>query len=564
MLSSDASPKEKSESSSSGSGRSSFSSSSSSASFSSSSAQQQQQLVEVLAPSDEQAMRPSENWVIDPTKLTTHKEIGRGAFGVVYKGEFLGTVVAVKKLHTSDDDIIKDFLHEVEVMKTLRHPNIVLWMGVHHNEETGELSIVTEFVQNGTLSRYLAEPGDIPWVTRVRMAWEIAQALAYLHDKNLLHRDLKSENILLGVSYECKVADFGLAVLLDRERNIKLSAVGTPWWRAPEVNQYSYDGRADIFSFGIVLGELVLRQDGENIRLGMTYQKKGRLEFGVDSARLRQIIREAAPDCPPALVELTVACCNEDPKDRPTLEEIVKELAELHQGLTALDKRLAELVKDKHGRDLFRSLATASFKSMNGVRVKRSDILQTIAGQLHKDADRSLTEDEINNIDTMFPSSAKSTVTLEEFAPFWKWYSATRNLIMDKRLLGLWKVGFIHGFISRETSTELLTKQNKPKTCIFRFSSSKYGSLVISYITQAGGKVFHDLINTHPHGFSTKSGIMKQTIKKVLTETEPEYKQLNYVYPDVPFSNVAFYDPLGGSSSDADDGYNYNYNVRTK
>ncbi|KAL6070952.1 putative serine/threonine-protein kinase kinX, variant 2 [Balamuthia mandrillaris] len=472
MLSSDASPKEKSESSSSGSGRSSFSSSSSSASFSSSSAQQQQQLVEVLAPSDEQAMRPSENWVIDPTKLTTHKEIGRGAFGVVYKGEFLGTVVAVKKLHTSDDDIIKDFLHEVEVMKTLRHPNIVLWMGVHHNEETGELSIVTEFVQNGTLSRYLAEPGDIPWVTRVRMAWEIAQALAYLHDKNLLHRDLKSENILLGVSYECKVADFGLAVLLDRERNIKLSAVGTPWWRAPEVNQYSYDGRADIFSFGIVLGELVLRQDGENIRLGMTYQKKGRLEFGVDSARLRQIIREAAPDCPPALVELTVACCNEDPKDRPTLEEIVKELAELHQGLTALDKRLAELVKDKHGRDLFRSLATASFKSMNGVRVKRSDILQTIAGQLHKDADRSLTEDEINNIDTMFrtyylsslfhsfvcrslflftyflqntkkASSAKSTVTLEEFAPFWKWYSATRNLIMDKRVCFLPSVALI-------------------------------------------------------------------------------------------------------------------------
>lgn len=509
-------------------------------------------------PSEERITEMQENWLIPAGKLTVQSELGRGAFGVVYKGKYLTTTVAVKKLHQHNDDIAKDFLHEVQIMKNLRHPNIVLWMGVQHDTEKGELSIVTEFVPNGTLSTFLKNKKS-SWSTRVSMALEIANALGYLHDRRILHRDLKSENVLLGASLECKVADFGLAVL--HKGGARLSAVGDPWWRAPEVDNYEYDERADIFSYGIVLGEIITRFDGEHIRLGMVYQKSKKLEFGVDSSKLSEMVTETAPDCPPALMDLAIACCREDPSARPSLAQVVERLDKLNKELKRLTKELDSQTISKEGRDLFLSLCTGSFTEVDKCTVKTQDILDAVAKQIKDETERVLNDDELANIASMIPNGGGECVTLSQFTSFWAWYSAIYKLITDPRLHGLWRVGFIHGFASRQQVEELLETLNEPHTVIFRFSSTQVDSLVISYLARQDEKTRHDLIKVSEGGFSTKNEHIRSSLKKVLRDTEEEYKDLEFIYPHIPFAKAVFYTQLNAEPTD--DMSEIGYNVRT-
>jgi hypothetical protein len=492
---------------------------------------------------DEDVEGLSGPWYIPADKLTIDEELGRGAFGTVYRGVYITTDVAVKKLHRADENTLKDFLHEVRIMKNLRHPNIVLWMGVQLGSNPGELSIVTEFVPNGTLFSYLQKTPDCAWTTRVEFALEIANALAYLHDRRILHRDLKSENVLLGPSLECKVADFGLAVLQKRS-DLKLSAVGTPWWRAPEVDQNEYDERADIFSYGMVLAEIITRMNGEDIRLNITYQKKNKLEFGVDSKLLSKMITDSVPDCPPILRALAVRCCSEDSTERPTLKEVVEDLRKLKNELNLLDDALQRQIPEsaEEGRKLFLSIAMGSFNDFESCTVKTRQVVDAVAKLIAAKTDRVLKEEEIAYLAEMIPNRGVDEVTLPQFASFWNWFSAIYKLITDTRLQGLWRAGFIHGFISRPLTEKFLEDQDEPQTVIFRFSSTVPDNLVLSYLSQKGGKVQHDLIKVADEGLITKNELLGKSLRKVLKETEPEYRNLQYIYPRFSLANAVFFD----------------------
>ncbi|RCV21550.1 hypothetical protein SETIT_4G148200v2 [Setaria italica] len=189
--------------------------------------------------------------------------IGEGGFGCVYKGWLGdGKCVAVKQLKAGSGQGEREFQAEVEIISRVHHRHLVSLVGyciaAHHR------MLIYEFVPNGTLEQHLHGRGMrvMDWPTRLKIAIGAAKGLAYLHEDchpRIIHRDIKSANILLDYSFEAQVADFGLAKLSnDTHTHVSTRIMGTFGYLAPE---YASSGkltdRSDVFSFGVVLLELI-------------------------------------------------------------------------------------------------------------------------------------------------------------------------------------------------------------------------------------------------------------------------------------------------------------------
>ncbi|XP_019176816.1 PREDICTED: probable receptor-like protein kinase At1g80640 [Ipomoea nil] len=190
--------------------------------------------------------------------------LGGGGFGFVYKGKLEDNLyVAVKRLEVGRPNAIKEFEAEIEVLGTIQHPNIISLLGYSIHADTRLL--VYELMQNGSLEYQLHGPSHgsaLAWHNRLKIALDTARGLEYLHEHckpPVIHRDLKSSNILLDANFNAKISDFGLAVRdgAQSKNNIKLS--GTVGYVAPE---YLLDGiltdKSDVYGFGVVLLELLL------------------------------------------------------------------------------------------------------------------------------------------------------------------------------------------------------------------------------------------------------------------------------------------------------------------
>ncbi|XP_020252731.1 LEAF RUST 10 DISEASE-RESISTANCE LOCUS RECEPTOR-LIKE PROTEIN KINASE-like 1.2 isoform X2 [Asparagus officinalis] len=182
------------------------------------------------------------------------RELGDGGFGTVYKGKLKdGRTVAVKRLYENNYRRLEQFMNEVDILSLLRHPNLVTLYGFY------------EFVSNGTLADHLhgalASKGALLWPTRMSIAIETADALAYLHaiEPQIIHRDVKTNNILLDSNFHVKVADFGLSRLFPLDAtHVSTAPQGTPGYVDPEYHQcYQLTDKSDVYSFGVVLVELI-------------------------------------------------------------------------------------------------------------------------------------------------------------------------------------------------------------------------------------------------------------------------------------------------------------------
>uniref|UniRef100_A0A0D9VGK3 non-specific serine/threonine protein kinase n=1 Tax=Leersia perrieri TaxID=77586 RepID=A0A0D9VGK3_9ORYZ len=207
-----------------------------------------------------------EDLIIPWSELVLKEKIGAGSFGTVHRADWNGSDVAVKILMEQDfhPERLKEFLREVAIMKSLRHPNIVLFMGAV--TQPPNLSIVTEYLSRGSLYRILHKHGaseNLDEKRRLSMAFDVAKGMNYLHKRNppIVHRDLKSPNLLVDKKYTVKVCDFGLSRLKANTFLSSRTAAGTPEWMAPEViRDEPSNEKSDVYSFGVILWELMTLQ----------------------------------------------------------------------------------------------------------------------------------------------------------------------------------------------------------------------------------------------------------------------------------------------------------------
>ena len=249
--------------------------------------------------------------------------IGSGASGEVKKAFWRKTLVSVKFLKLESQNAekqIKPFIEEYNLLKQLRHPNILLYLG--GNITVSPYFLVTEFCENGNLFQFLhgKDAPDLEDIERLNLALEIAQGINYLHSFNppILHRDLKSLNTLLDKNYVAKIADFGWAKLRD-EHMTKLR--GTFQWMAPEViTNEDYTEKADVYSFGIILWEFWSKDP--------PYKGIKAKEVGI-KVKNNKNFRPTIPDeVPQDIAELIKCCWDADPEKRPTFLDIINYIDE--------------------------------------------------------------------------------------------------------------------------------------------------------------------------------------------------------------------------------------------
>ncbi|CAN1340795.1 Serine/threonine-protein kinase EDR1 [Linum perenne] len=258
--------------------------------------------------------------------LTIGEQIGEGSCGTVYHALWYGSDVAVKVFSKQEysEDVILSFRQEVSLMKRLRHPNVLLFMGAVASPQ--RLCIVTEFLPRGSLFRLLQRnTTKLDWRRKVSMALDIARGMNYLHHYNppIIHRDLKSSNLLVDKNWTVKVGDFGLSRLKHETFLSTKTGKGTPQWMAPEVirNERS-DEKCDIYSFGIILWELATEKiPWENLN---SMQVIGAVGF-MDQ-RL-----EIPKEVDPSWASIIESCCRSDPNSRPTFQELMEKLKDLHR-----------------------------------------------------------------------------------------------------------------------------------------------------------------------------------------------------------------------------------------
>ncbi|CAN7141942.1 unnamed protein product [Brassica rapa subsp. narinosa] len=269
--------------------------------------------------------------------LNIKEKIGAGSFGTVHRAEWHGSDVAVKILMEQDfhAERVNEFLREVAIMKRLRHPNIVLFMGAV--TQPPNLSIVTEYLSRGSLFRLLHKSGareQLDERRRLSMAYDVAKGMNYLHNRNppIVHRDLKSPNLLVDKKYTVKVCDFGLSRLKASTFLSSKSAAGTPEWMAPEVlRDEQSNEKSDVYSFGVILWELAtLQQPWGNLNPAQVVAA-----VGFKNKRL-----EIPRNLNPQVAAIIEGCWTNEPWKRPSFATIMDLLRPLIKSAVPPPNRL--------------------------------------------------------------------------------------------------------------------------------------------------------------------------------------------------------------------------------
>lgn len=258
-------------------------------------------------------------WEIPYKELTIRKEVGRGAFGIVYLALFKGKQVAVKQMATTEfsSKELDGFIGEIDLMKALTpHDNVVTLVGMCKDP----ICMITQYYDRGSLFDYLMSVRrnvDLPKGLITKILVGIAEGMNHLHSEKIIHRDLATRNILLASDFSPKIGDFGLSRLSQNNYHKTTTNVGPLKWFAPEcIIDLKYSTKSDVWSYGVVIFEVIVREEPykelqvvqaatkvayEGLRLSLPAEKLPRYRFFAD---------------------LMASCLETEPESRPFFSEI--------------------------------------------------------------------------------------------------------------------------------------------------------------------------------------------------------------------------------------------------
>ncbi|WAQ92400.1 hypothetical protein PtA15_16A308 [Puccinia triticina] len=356
---------------------------------------------------------------------TTWTKLGEGSFGFVYRAQYLGLPVAIKEIiPRTDYDMEKYFARECRISREARHPNIVQYIGLClappsiennpneysetqredeflygkkkpcRNVRKSRVLIISEYVPKGNLRNYLvsrsittkAQP--LTWRLRISFAIDIARAVAYLHERKCLHRDLKLDNCLLTENFRVKLCDFGLARFEAKtpEEVRQLSFCGTDGYMSPEVLRGApFDLSTDVYSLGIIFCELISMKlagassSSSSICNESAFLQRAPPRYSIKSSDVTSLLETQEEGCPKTFIELSLRCTQVDRHLRPTLKEIfgledkdTNSMIDFGINSFFIDPRLLPLINMKKDMDATSDFFGSTLKMPGAVSVRKS------------------------------------------------------------------------------------------------------------------------------------------------------------------------------------------------
>ena len=286
----------------------------------------------------------------DEIKKEEEKQIGRGGMGELYLGEWQGKQIAIKKIkldYIKNNVLSNKFIKEINIIASMRHPNILLYMGVTI-DNNNNYYMITEYLPQGSLHEYLHPPKKtkkIPLTDKqkIKIALQIAIAIQYIHSRKILHCDLKSANILIDKNFNIKLSDFGLSYFMS---DPPTGFLGTARWVAPEILKGGkYDIKADIFSYGMIVMELLTEK--------IPYSDIVKSEVGKDRDIIKEYVNdkiENGEDILPipktgnkVLRYIVANCLQARPENRMNMGQIIKYLSKANKCYEEVDEVTLEM-----------------------------------------------------------------------------------------------------------------------------------------------------------------------------------------------------------------------------
>lgn len=270
--------------------------------------------------SDGMAKNGSQHYKISERDIRVLKTLGRGASSTVFKG-FLwkeNKFVAIKKINVFEKDTRHQMMNDIKALcDAPRVPGLIEFFGAYHVPESGQISIVLEYMDGGSLADVLTKVGKIPENVLSKITAKVLMGLVYLHkNKHLVHRDIKPANILMNLEGESKITDFGISAFIDSTLAVCHTFLGTVTYMSPErINNEAYSFPADIWSLGLALVECAT----------------GRYPYDASVGPLQLMIQVLNEECPvppereysEEFRDFIRQCMQKDPFKRPTAERLL-------------------------------------------------------------------------------------------------------------------------------------------------------------------------------------------------------------------------------------------------